>query len=70
MRRMKVSNRPRQIRKWFRKKMRCASSEGTRHWITRLSRKQDHNYHELRNEIDQLRQKLTLEIEKTREGSW
>ncbi len=75
--RRRKMNKAKRLRKWLRTKLKVASSEGTRYWITRLGRKQDQQYHELRNEVDQLRQKLQatgddllLEIMKTREGDF
>lgn len=75
--RKRKMNKAKRFRKWLRTKLKVASSEGTRYWITRLGRKQDQQYHELRNEVDQLRQKLQatgddllLEIMKTREGDF
>ena len=47
------------IRRWFRTKMKIAGSEGTRYWITRIQRLQVSQYHELLNEIDALRQRVT-----------
>ena len=70
-RKRKMNNsRKDKFRKWLRKRLKCASSEGTRYWITRLGRKQDQQYHELRNELDQLRQKLASEIENIKSGDW
>jgi len=63
------SNRSKSFRQWFRTKMKCASSEGTRYWITRLQRAQDHQYHELRNENDKLRQELANQ-EKELDKMW
>ena len=51
----------RATRQWLRSKIKAASSEGVRHWITRLQRTEDSHYQELRNEIDQLRQKMLRE---------
>lgn len=75
--RKRKMNKKKKFRRWLRTSLKVASSEGTRYWITRLGRKQDQQYHELRNEIDQLRQKLAatgddllLEITKTREGDF
>ncbi len=48
----------RKIRQWVRKCFKAASSEGTRHWITRLQRTEDQHYHELRRKIDQLQQDI------------
>jgi len=47
------------LRRWFRTKMKIAGSEGTRYWITRLQRLQETRYHELLNDNDSLRQRLT-----------
>ncbi len=51
-------NKSRSFRQWFRKKMKCAGSEGTRYWITRMVRRQDLEYSELLNGIDALRQRV------------
>ena len=59
MTRRKTMNKSFAFRRWFRKKMKIAGSEGTRYWITRLGRRQDLQYHEMVNENDALRQRIT-----------
>ncbi len=70
-------NRGKKIRRWLRTGLKAAGSEGTRYWITRLSRRQDLQYHEMLNETERLRQRveayrddLMQEIIKTREGDF
>jgi len=69
--------RGKKVRRWLRGKLKVAGSEGTRYWITRLSRRQDLQYHEMLNETARLRQKIEdyrdammLEVTKTREGDF
>jgi hypothetical protein len=75
--RRRKMNRGKKIRRWLRTRLKAAGSEGTRYWITRLSRRQDLQYHEMLNETERLRQKvesyrddLLQEIIKTREGDF